>query len=88
MTTWVIISWVVVVILTAINIFVFMKLYPVFKQAQEMQKLMGMSGMGNLPIKRGKGKSKGMQPFMQGRGPSPQQIKAAQDMLARMSKKS
>lgn len=96
MSTWVIISWVAVAILTAINIFVFMKLKQASEQMMKMAfpgaKNMGeamsqmqrmMQGMGGRP-----GSGRGGNPFG---GGNPQQLnaqmKAAMDMLANMQKR-
>ncbi len=97
MTTWVIISWVFVAILTAVNVFVFMKLKSASEQMMktafpgaknmndamsQMQNMMGgMGGMGG-----GKGGMPDMNALM-GQMNNPkmqQQMKSAMDMLAKM----
>ena len=96
MTTWVIISWVFVAILTAVNVFVFIKLKGASEQMMkmvapgaknmndamaQMQNMMGgMGGMG------GKGGMPDMSALM-GQMNNPkmqQQMKSAMDMLAKM----
>jgi hypothetical protein len=91
MTTWVIISWVFVAILTAVNVFVFLKLkkaseqmmkmaFPGSKNMNEamsqMQKM--MSGGGGMPPNLGALMGQMNNPQMQA------QMKAAMDMLAKM----
>jgi hypothetical protein len=99
MTTWVIISWIFVALLTGVNIFVFMKLKKASEQMMKMafpnSKNMGdamsqaqnmMSGMGM----GGAGGKAGMPPNMEalmGQMNNPkmqQQMKQAMDMLAKM----
>src|SRR4051812_40593663 len=95
MSTWVIISWVVVAILTAINIFVFIKLkgasdqmmkmaFPGAKNMNEalsqMQKMMGGKGMP----KGGRG---GFPGGGGGGGNTDAQLKQAMQMLQNMNKK-
>ena len=75
MSTWIIISWVLVAILTAINIVVFLQL----KKASE-QMMKGMQGRGSS---RGPGFPAG--PAGRG-GASDAQLKAAMDMLQQMQK--
>lgn len=97
MSTWVIISWVVVAILTGINIFVFLKLkqasdqmmkmaFPGAKNMNEalsqMQKMMGGAGRGGRPQFPGGGGGK--QP---GGKQMDAQLKAAMDMLQKMQKR-
>lgn len=92
MSTWIILSWVFVVILTAINIFIFLKL----KQATEQMMKMAFPNAKNMNEAMGK-----MQQMAQGlsRGPRPgggmpmgggagmdHQLKAAMDMLQQMQK--
>jgi hypothetical protein len=95
MSTWVIVSWVVVVILTAINIFVFLKLkkasdqmmkmaFPGAKNMNEavaqMQKMMGGAGRGGRPaFPSGGGHGQGKN--------MDAQLKQAMDMLQNMNKK-
>lgn len=95
MTTWVIISWVFVAILTGVNIFVFMKLKKASEQMMKMafpgSKNMGdaMSQMQNMMSGMGGGKN-GMPPNLQAlmgqmNNPNMQaQMKSAMDMLAKM----
>ena len=94
MSTWVIISWVMVAILTAINIAIFIKLkgaseqmlkmaFPNAKNMNEalsqMQSMMGgMRGMGGMP---------GMGRGAPGGKGSEAQLKAAMDMLKQMQNK-
>lgn len=98
MSTWIILSWVFVLILTAINIVVFLKL----KQASEQMMKMAFPGAKNMNEAVGQ-----MQKMMQGmgggmpnmaglnRGPraggnqpgSDAQLKAAMDMLKQMQQK-
>ena len=95
MSTWVIISWVVVAILTAVNIFVFIKLkqasdqmmkmaFPGAKNMNEavaqMQKMMGGKGMQGRGGGRG-GFSGG------GGGNMDAQLKQAMQMLQNQNKK-
>jgi hypothetical protein len=74
MSTWVIISWIAVFIITGINIFVFLKLKGAteqmmkmaFPNAKNMNDAMGqMQGMfGQMQARgRGKGKGRGASPF-------------------------
>jgi hypothetical protein len=98
MSTWVIISWVVVAILTAINIFVFIKLkqasdqmmkmaFPGAKNMNEalaqMQKMMGGMPKGGMP-KGGRG---GFPGGGGGGGNMDAQLKQAMQMLQNMNKK-
>ena len=91
MTTWVIISWVFVAILTAVNVFVFLKLKKASEQMMKMafpgSKNMGdamnqmqkmMSGAGGMPPNLGALMGQMNNPQMQA------QMKAAMDMLAKM----
>jgi hypothetical protein len=94
MSTWVIISWVLVAILTAINIVLFIKLkqaseqmmkmaFPNAKNMNEavasMQQMMGgMGGMGGMNRGPGRGAP---------RGNTDAQLKAAMDMLQQIQKK-
>ena len=99
MSFWIIVSWVAVAVLTAINVIIFLKLkqaseqmlkmaFPNAKNMNEalgqMQKMMGgMGAMGGMP-------GMGGMPSM-GRGPggakdSDAQLKAAMDMLKNMQK--
>jgi hypothetical protein len=88
MSTWVIISWVFVLILTGINIFLFLKL----KSASEQMMKMAFPGTKNMNEALGK-----MQNMMQGMNRGPRsgpsmggnrdaQLKAAMDMLQKMQK--
>ncbi len=100
MTTWVIISWVFVAILTGVNIFVFMKLKSASDQMMkmafpnakgtgdamaQMQKMMG--SMGGMP---GAGGKAGMPPNLEAmmsqmNNPKMQaQMKTAMEMLSKM----
>jgi hypothetical protein len=95
MSIWIILSWVLVAILTAINVFVFLKLkqateqmlqmaFPGAKNMNEamakMQQMMGgMGGMGGMP-----GMARG--PMPGGKGASDAQLKAAMNMLQQMQK--
>jgi hypothetical protein len=100
MTTWVIISWIFVALLTAVNVFVFLKLKKAgdqmmkmaFPNAKNMNEAMSqaqnmMGGMGGLG---GAGGKAGMPPNMEalmGQMNNPkmqQQMKAAMDMLSKM----
>lgn len=96
MSTWVIISWIFVAILTAINVFVFIKLKGASEQMMKMafpnaknmnEALAQMQGMMNSMGGRG-GKSPfgGMGGMPRGRGGDPQ-LKAAMDMLQKMQQK-
>ena len=99
MTTWVIISWIFVAILTAVNVFVFMKLKKASEQMMKMafpnsknmgdamsqaQNMMAGMGMG------GAGGKGGMPPNMEalmGQMNNPkmqQQMKQAMEMLSKM----
>jgi hypothetical protein len=92
MSTWIIISWVLVIILTGINIFVFLKL----KQASEQMLQMAFPGSKNMNDALSK-----MQNMMQGMnrgggmprpgiGGGPQmdaQLRQAMDMLQKMQKR-
>jgi hypothetical protein len=94
MTTWVIISWVMVAILTSINVFVFLKLKKASDQMMkmafpkannmgdamaQMQKMMGgMGGAGGMPPNLGALMGQMNNPQMQA------QMKAAMEMLGKM----
>jgi hypothetical protein len=96
MSIWIIVSWVLVAILTGINVFIFMKL----KTASEQMMKMAFPGAGNMgeamaQMQKMMQGMQGMQP-RGGRGPvQPQlggknmdaQLKAAMDMLQNMQKK-
>lgn len=88
MSTWVIISWVLVLVLTGINIFVFLKL----KQASEQMMQMAFPGTKNMneALARmqnmAKGLNRGPQHGGGGRGQMDAQLKAAMDMLQKMQK--
>ena len=88
MSTWIIISWVLVIVLTAINIFLFLKL----KQASEQMMKMAFPGtknmnealakMQNMTRTMNRGPQRGG-----GGGSNPDaQLKAAMDMLQQMKK--
>ncbi len=94
MSTWVIVSWVFVVILTGVNIFVFLKLkgaseqmlkmaFPNAKNMNEalgqMQKMMGGMG-GKMPNFGGMGAAKG------GKAGSDAQLQQAMAMLKNLKK--
>ncbi len=93
MSTWIIVSWVVVAILTAINIVVFIKLkqasdqmmkmaFPGAKNMNEalaqMQKMMGGMGRGGAP-------GRGGRPAFPGGGNMDAQLKQAMEMLQKMN---
>lgn len=91
MTTWVIVSWVFVAILTGINIFLFIKL----KNASEQMMKMAFPGASNMNeamshmqsmMKSMKGRSGN--PFAGGRGPNANdpQLRKAMEMLKRLQK--
>ena len=100
MSTWVIISWVLVAILTGINIFVFLQLkkaseqmmkmaFPGAKNMNEavasMQQMMG--SMGATGGRRGGPPMGGRNPALGGGGKDMDaQLKAAMDMLQQMQK--
>jgi len=88
MSTWIIISWIFVLILTGINLFVFLKL----KQASEQMMQMAFPGAKNMneAVSR-------MQQMMQGANRGPRQgggmggnrdaqLRAAMDMLQKIQK--
>ncbi|MFZ9595595.1 MAG: hypothetical protein ACO3A2_05900 [Bdellovibrionia bacterium] len=89
MSTWMIVSWVFVILLTGINIFVFLKL----KDASEQMMKMAFPGAKNMNEAMAR-----MQSMMQGMNRGPQrgggggrpqmdaQLKAAMDMLQKMQK--
>lgn len=80
MSTWVIISWIFVAILTAINVFVFIKL----KKASEQMMKMAFPGSKNMGDAMGQ-----MQKMMGGKNPQQMQaqMKAAMDMLNQMQQR-
>jgi hypothetical protein len=99
MSTWIIISWVAVAILTAINVVVFLKL----KQASEQMLKMAFPGAKNMneavsqmqKMMQGMGAARGGAPFggmggFGGKGPaakgSDAQLKAAMELLQRSQK--
>jgi hypothetical protein len=88
MSTWIILSWVLVLVLTAINVFVFLKL----KQASEQMMQMAFPGAKNMneAMARMQSMTRGLNRGPQaGRGGGPQmdaQLKAAMDMLQKMQK--
>lgn len=89
MSIWIIISWILVAILTAINIFVFLKL----KQATEQMLQMAFPGAKNMNEALGrmqqmmKGMPRGAMPGgPRGGGNSDAQLKAAMNMLQQMQK--
>lgn len=101
MSTWVIVSWVAVAILTAINIFVFLKLkeaseqmlkmaFPNAKNMQDalsqMQGMMG--GMGGMAGMGGvpRGGSRGPGRAIPGGQSQDAQLKAAMEMLQKIQK--
>ncbi len=94
MTTWVVISWIFVALLTAVNVFVFIKL----KKASEQMMKMAFPGAKNMneamsqmqTMMGGMGGKGGMPPNLQammGQLNQPQmqaQMKAAMEMLSKM----
>lgn len=83
MSTWIIISWILVAVLTGINIFVFIKL----KGASEQMLKMAFPGAKNM--NDALSRMQGMMGGMGGRGPakgSDAQLKAAMEMLQQMKK--
>ncbi len=94
MTTWIVISWIFVALLTAVNVFVFIKLkkasdqmmkmaFPGSKNMNEamaqMQNMMGgMGGKGGMPPNLAAMMGQMNQPQMQA------QMKAAMEMLSKM----
>jgi hypothetical protein len=90
MSIWIILSWVFVVILTAINIFVFLKL----KNASEQMMKMAFPGAGNMNealaqmqgMMSRMGGAKGGMPGMGGQTNRDAQLRAAMDMLQKMKK--
>ena len=90
MSTWVIISWVLVAILTGINVVVFIKL----KQASEQMMKMAFPGAKNMgeavsqmqKMMGGMGRPGG-RPMPGGNSNMDAQLKAAMDMLQGMQKK-
>ncbi|MEO5969495.1 MAG: hypothetical protein ABIQ95_06175 [Bdellovibrionia bacterium] len=87
MSTWIIISWVLVIVLTAINIFLFLKL----KQASEQMMKMAFPGTKNMneALAKMQNMTRGMNrgPQRGGGGNNPDaQLKAAMDMLQQMKK--
>jgi hypothetical protein len=94
MSTWVIVSWVLVAILTAINIVVFLQLkkasdqmmkmaFPNAKNMQDAMKQM-QSQMNSMRASRGRG---GFQGGMGGSKHKDAQLRAAMEMLQNMNKK-
>lgn len=96
MSAWVIVSWVLVAVLTGINIFIFLKLKQASEQLMkmafpnargmgdamaQMQRMMGGMGMGGAP---GRG---GMPGMGGGNANMEAQMKAAMQMLSNMQKK-
>jgi len=89
MSTWVIVSWVFVLLITGINVFLFLKL----KQASEQMMQMAFPGAKNMNEAMGR-----MQQMMQGMNRGPRsgggmgggsrdaQLKAAMDMLQKIQK--
>ena len=98
MSTWTILSWVFVLLLTGINIFIFLKLKQAseqmmkmaFPNAKNMNEAMsqmqsmfqGMQGMGRAPLKSVPNRGPGQTQSMDA------QLKAAMDMLQKMQQKS
>ena len=89
MSFWIILSWILVLILTAINVVVFLKL----KQASEQMLKMAFPGAKNMNDALSKmqqmaqGMSRGPRPAMGGgAGNMDVQLKAAMDMLQKMQK--
>jgi hypothetical protein len=94
MTTWVVISWIFVALLTAVNVFVFIKLKKASEQMMkmafpgsknmndamsQMQNMMsGMGGKGGMPPNLAAMMGQMNQPQMQA------QMKAAMEMLSKM----
>jgi hypothetical protein len=86
MSIWIILSWVFVALLTAVNIFVFLKL----KQASEQMLQMAFPGAKNMndAMARMQQMTRGMNrgPRAGGGQNMDAQLKAAMDMLQRMQK--
>jgi hypothetical protein len=88
MSIWIILSWVFVVLLTAINVFIFMKL----KQASEQMMQMAFPGAKNMNEalarmqQMSKGLNRGPRQGGGGGGNMDAQLKAAMDMLQKMQK--
>lgn len=91
MSIWIILSWVFVLVLTAINAVVFFKL----KQASEQMMKMAFPGANNMGEAMAKmqqmmqgmqGLNRGPQRPMGGGGGRDAQLKAAMDMLQQMQK--
>ncbi len=85
MTTWMIVSWVGVALMTGLNIFIFLKLKKAGEQLMSMSgALGGRGGPGNM-----KDAMAQAQQMMSGMNPQQmqQQMKMAMDMLARMNQK-
>ena len=88
MSTWIILSWIFVAVLTAINIFVFLKL----KQATEQMMKMAFPGAKNMNEamakmqQMAKGLNRGPRPGGGGGAGMDVQLKAAMDMLQQMQK--
>lgn len=102
MSTWVIISWVVVAIMIAVNIVIFLKLKKASEQMLKMafpnaknmndalSQMQGMMGAFQGASHKGKGKGRGGSPFGPGMsrgGSQDAQLKAAMDMLKKIQKK-
>lgn len=88
MTTWVIISWALVLVLTGINILIFLQL----KKASDQMMKMVFPGSKNMADALGQMQKMGMGGMagMGARKPganSDAQLKAAMDMLQQMTKK-
>ena len=96
MSTWIIISWVLVAILTAINIVVFLQLKKASEQMMKMafpgakdmnEAVAGMQQMMKGMQGRGSSRGPGFPAGPAGRGgASDAQLKAAMDMLQQMQK--
>jgi hypothetical protein len=88
MSTWIIVSWVCVLILTTINVLVFLKL----KQASEQMMKMAFPGAKNMSEAVSKmqqmtqGLSRGPRAGGAGGGNMDAQLKAAMNMLQQMQK--
>jgi hypothetical protein len=85
MSAWVIVSWVFVLLLTAINVFVFLKL----KQASEQMLQIAFPGAKNMneAMMQAQRMMKGMQSRGPGQRGSDAQLKAAMEMLQKMQKR-
>ncbi|MBI2711902.1 MAG: hypothetical protein HYX41_03410 [Bdellovibrio sp.] len=89
MTIWIVLSWVFVLVLTAINVFIFLKL----KAASEQMMQMAFPGAKNMneAMARMQNMMQGMNrgprgPGMGGGGNRDAQLRAAMDMLKNMQK--